>query len=228
MNSICSLGLLMSLFVSPLIAQSSAPTQGFSFKGNYLGMSLAAFRVANATDQVYVNTGNSTAFGRPNKKYTTAVPTPLCTDQMRGFPGDPGVDLAEGEVACNVSPGNANPDGLVVAGAPVISVIYRFYNGRLHHIQISFIALEYSLFSSAFKAKYGVPTARQESHYQNGFGANWVGEDLGWSSGSQSIALIEGAGNGPGQDNTNIQHPSTAVFDDFANEPSRPKSAQDF
>lgn len=200
---------------------------GYSFKGNYLGESLREFKAANATAEVSVNTGKPKGmFGHPDKKLTTTVKTPLCTDQMRGFPGDPG-QLVPDEVACNVSPGEANPDGLVIGGNKARTVLYRFYKEKLYRIDISISDAFYPAVSQAFREKYGEPAKVLSHEYQNGYGARWNGEILAWKAGGQGIIMLEGPGNGPGQNRFMTQ--STIMMGDTALEPeSNSKSPVDF
>ena len=181
-------------------------------------MSLYDFKSQNATDKIWVNTGKPNAFGRPSKKYSFEVPTPLCTDQLRGFPGDV-VTLAEGEVFCNVSPGVANPDGLVVAGQRITRVLYYFYQNRLYKIELYLLASQFSPIKSAFNQKYGDATLHEAKTYKNGFGANWTGQVLGWKAGAEIIGLEEGPANGPGQDASDPNHPSIAIFLDQSHQP---------
>jgi hypothetical protein len=49
------------------------------------------------------------------------------------------------------------------------------------------------------RSKYGEPDHLANADYQNGFGAHWHGEVTTWSKPGISIAVSEGAGNGPGQ-----------------------------
>jgi len=208
---------LPALFLWTLAAQVQ-PQEAYSFKKNYLGMSLSEFTTANATDEVWINSGRPGIFGHPDKKKSIAVKTPLCTDTMRDFPGDPRT-LVDKEVACNISPGKANPDGLVIGGKSANSVLYRFYEGRLYQIEIAFYANYYGDISTAFRQKYGVPTVVNATSYQNGYGASWKGEVLGWKSFTQIILIAEGPANGPGQNSFESRQASGIIFQDTALQP---------
>jgi len=145
---------------------------------------------------------------------------------MRSFPGDPG-DLVDDEVACNVSPGAINPDGLLIAGERAQSVIYRFYKSKLYRIDIAVPDVSFPLVNQAFREKYGEPAKVLSHSYQNGFGAHWDAAILAWQSSGQGILLLEGPGNGPGQNPKNSL--SVISFADQALQPpSAPKSRVDF
>ncbi len=206
---------------------AKSSSQGYSFKGNYLGMSLSEFKKANATDEVYVNAGSPNFFGRAEKKYTQAVPTPLCTDEMRGFPGDP-TDLADGEVACNVSPVKLTRMPWLSPGIQVFSVLYRLNHERLYRIDITFPAAAFVAIRWAFQAKYGRPVKTSDDSFQNGYGATWKGANVYWNSDAEDILLTEGSENGPAQDSLSTLHPSMALFMDHGNRPATEKQALDF
>ena len=220
---------LLVAFVACLtsVAQIPDPKGPFAFKGNELGMSLHNFKDQNATDKIWINTGKPNAFGRSSKKLSYEVKTPLCTDEIRGFPGDVGT-LAEGETLCNVSPGKANPDGLIVAGQPVMHVLYYFYNNRLYKIELYFTASHFASIAQAFVQKYGDPAIQRSRTFSNAYGARWTGQLLAWAADQQVIGLDEGQANGPGQDSSDTSHPSIGLFLDQSNLPPTAKSGLDF
>lgn len=204
---------------------SSAQTNAYSFKGNTLGMSLAEFKSKNAYGPIYVNTGPPNWLGRPSAKNTKAVQLPLCTDTMRDFPGD-SRDLLEGEVLCNLSPGTQNSGAKDILGDPAHEVIYRFHNGKLWFIYITFPATRFSEIAAAFREKYGATNVSKNEVFQNGYGAKWTGEALGWEQGQQKIALGEGSANGPGQRYSYSM--SQIVFADLSNQPTPDTKPLDF
>jgi len=76
---LCLLPLLV--LPPPLDSQLSTPGVGpYTFKGNYLGMSLADFRAANNQGQVAIAWGQPNWRGKPKRGRERMVPTPLCTD----------------------------------------------------------------------------------------------------------------------------------------------------
>jgi len=117
----------------------------------------------------------------------------------------------------------------LVAGDPVGSVLYHFFNGKLYEIDLHFAAIRYRVIKAAFQDKYGPPSEQSESQFQNGFGASWTGEDLFWKLGTQSLFLYEGPKNGPGQDQFDEIASSAATFADSALAPaSAPAQKPDF
>jgi hypothetical protein len=205
----------------------TAPSTQFTIKGNFLGMPLQEFKVKNVGESVFINTGKPKWNGRADKKSTLEVPTPLCTDQYQGFPGDPGNE-APNEVLCNESPGDRNQSGLQFAGVQAVSMFYRFLGGRLNEIEIHLTSHDYMDVKAAFIQKYGTPTNTTSESYQNGYGASWTGEVCHWKSGNQAIALSEGSGNGPGQNSRSIASSALAIFLDTSNLPPSSTKPADF
>jgi hypothetical protein len=145
------------------------------------------------------------------------VPTPLCTDEMRGFPGDnETLAMVPDEVFCNPAPAEINPEARMVAGNPVAAIGYYFFKGRLYRIEMHFAAAQYPIIKSAFQTKYGPAPSRSEVGFQNGFGARWTGEVLLWTRSTQTLMLYEGGKNGPGQDEFDPVGSSSATFTDGA------------
>lgn len=172
--------------VGSLFAQTDAP---FSFKGNVLGMTLNKFKEANARGSIRVAVG---------KKKVTAN-TPICTDALRKFPGDPSDMVAE-EVVCNASPGESNSELREMQGIKLDSVIYRFYKGLLYRIDIKMQQNDFEGVRSAFTQKYGAPSALNGS--------------LHWRRDHEMLILGEGPTTGPPE--------PTAVFVDSALAPKKP------
>lgn len=186
---ICVFAVLIT--AQSLSAQSDAR---FSFKGNVLGMPLDKFKEVNARGTVRVTTGK--------KKQKLEVKTPVCTDSLRDFPGD-SHDLVDGEVACNASPGESNPELREMQGIRLKSVIYSFYKGFLYRIDINLEQNDFEGVRSALAQKYGDPTA---------FNGSWR-----WLRDHETVVLSEGPTSGPPV--------PTAVFLDSA---FSPKKAIDF
>lgn len=167
----------------------------YKFKSAYLGMTLEEFKRVTSGDVVERPAG-SNFLGMPRTK---KVPTPFCTDSIRGFEGDPLLDLKKGEVVCNPSPADANQDLLVVTGLRLRRITYSFYHGRLYKISLTMSPAMFGRILGAFGEKYGVPHKLKSDSYQNGFGATWRGENFAWERGAQLIVLNEGSAGGPAQ-----------------------------
>jgi len=173
-----------------LFAQTDAR---FSFKGNVLGMPLDKFKEVNALGTVRV----TVTVGK--KKQKIDAKTPICSDSMRDFFGDSN-NLIDGEVVCNVSPGESNPQLREMQGIQLESVIYRFYKGFLYRIDIDMKQSEFEGVRSAFTQKYGNPSA---------FNGSWR-----WLRDHETLVLSEGPTSGPAV--------PTAVFLDSALSPKKP------
>ena len=171
-----------------LFAQTDAR---FSFKGNVLGMPLDKFKEVNARGIIRISAGK--------KKQKVDVKTPICTDSLRDFPGD-FRDLVDGEVVCNASPGESNPELREMQGIQLESVIYRFYKGFLYRIDIDMKQSEFEGVRSALAQKYGNPSA---------FNGSWR-----WLRDHETLVLSEGPASGPTV--------PTAVFLDSAFSPKKP------
>ena len=171
-----------------LFAQTDAR---FSFKGNVLGMPLDKFKEVNARGIIRISAGK--------KKQKVDVKTPICTDSLREFPGD-SRDLVDGEVVCNASPGESNPELREMQGIQLESVIYRFYKGFLYRIDIDMKQSEFEGVRSALAQKYGSPSA---------FNGSWR-----WLRDHETLVLAEGPTTGPPV--------PTAVFLDSALSPKKP------
>jgi hypothetical protein len=215
---------LLSLAWLPRARGQATPT---TFKGNSLGMSLEEFKQANRGQQVWINTGDPNK--RQNKKLSRLVDTPLRTDTLDGFEGTAEVAPRKpGEVVCNISSGSFNPDAKVVAGTKMGQIIYRFYGGKLYEIQLQFAAVSFSGVKAAFISKYGPPTNTEQESFQNGFGARWSGEGVEWVIGkTMRVILVEGPGNGPGQDNLS-ETANATIADSSLAPPTQAPAKTDF
>ncbi len=170
----------------------SAQEAGYTFKGNSLGMTLDDFKKQNFHGFVYYDKkGNLT---KADKKGAIQTATPVCTDNPSRLAAQPNlrVNLVPDEEIC--------PEDNPGFAGVYAQVQYVFYKGRLFQIQCQFASSAYAQVKEAFIAKYGPVDETQYSNYQNGFGANWHGEISMWRTGSQSIEVVEGPDNGPGQD----------------------------
>jgi hypothetical protein len=175
---------------------------------------------------VWINTGDPNK--RQDKKKTMEVPTPFCTDTMHEFPGDDG-DLEPGEVLCNPAPAPVNHRYRTFAGIEALQIIYRFYRGKLYSINITIPAGDYQIVRSAFIQKYGSNFTAHSQGFQNAFGASWSGEVLSWQRNNQFLVMVEGSGNGPGQNAFNGINVSSIGFTDSSLGPPIPKRpATDF
>jgi hypothetical protein len=183
--------IVVLLCASPCVAQT--------FKGNTIGMSLEEFKQSNKGQQIHINTGDPSK--RVDKKLSQKVDTPLCTDTFDGFEGtEKGAYRLPGEIICNVSPGAFNSAAKTIDGMQMRQVLYHFYDGKLYRISLSFSTIQFSGVRSAFISKFGEPTHIADTGCQNAFGARWTAESVNWQiSPTVTATLVEGCGNGPGQ-----------------------------
>jgi hypothetical protein len=216
-RSMISLLAVLYLAVATLHAQADHSVAGaYSFKGNFLGMKLSAFKLQNP-GSIYINTGDPTK--RVNKKLSRQVVTPLCTDTYQGFEGAPSV-IPAGEVYCDATPESTNPLGKVVMGSEAFWVHYWFYKETLFRIEFAVRAADYKIVSFGLESKFGKPTEVGSEKFQNAYGAAWTGETLTWHDGSKSIYAFEGGGNGPAQDRMSLGNASMVSMVDSALGPS--------
>lgn len=197
----------------PQAQQSAAmpaqrPTQlpsPFTFKNNYLGMTLEEFR-ANPYNiaAIYIDSGERKGFLK--KPVSRQVNTPLCTDHYgwQGLTPKP----TTGEIICMVGtqgfegapdagiasrPG-VNGQALTVGGHEAEHVWYRFYGEKLYKIEIGqFFSGYFADVASAVRAKFGEPAEIMMEHFQNGYGAQFQAGVYVWHSGTQMVTLREGS-----------------------------------
>ncbi len=162
----------------------------YSFKKTYLGMSLEEFKRVTSGDLVKRGTGHN-ILGMPTTK---KFPTPFCTDTIRGFEGDPLLELKPGEIVCNPSPQDANQDLLAVTGLKLRRITYSFFHEKLYKISLTIAPPMFGMVVNAFSKKYGAPRRLGSDVYQNDFGAIWRSENVRWEKGTQSITLNQGSG----------------------------------
>ena len=207
--------------LSQLAATRSAP---LDFKGNYLGMPLLDFKLANNLGpSFWINSAPRRWNGKADAKYSKQVHLPLCTDDFSEFPGSE-IPRSGGEVLCNNAPFPNMTHGREILGEPVDHIYYRFYDGKLYSIQIFFSSRRYREITDAFRDKYGEPVVGSLP-YKNGYGATWTGETVQWKRGTAGITAIEGSGNGPGQ---TAQNTLLVYMDVTYMPPSTPNARVDF
>jgi hypothetical protein len=204
--------------------QSQSEKSGFTFKNNYFGMSLAKFKSANAGDQVFLQFPKIKG---QKKRAPQLFPTPICSDVVLDV-GKRVMDMLPNEMICDVSAQGANPDARMVAGAMMDQILYRFYGGRLYRIDIQFPASDFADVKDAFQEKYGEPSKIEPVIFENVFGASWTSHDLSWQHGTQLVVLIEGPGNGPGQNQFSSEFPYAMLYDASYGPPRTPKKPLDF
>lgn len=189
---------------------ASGNAQPFQFKVARLGMSLEEFKQATARGEVTVSVPGR--FGPRSKK----VPSPVCTDTVRGFPGDGFAQMPEGIVMCDPSvEGERNHQGdeyLMIGVSKANQIQYWFYQGKLYSIEIQANHSAFGTILDAFETKYGPDNRRSIDIFQNGLGGRWRGTNYFWDRGTQSISIVEGNGGGPLNDF--LFQPSTAVIKD--------------
>lgn len=196
----------------------------YTFKGNWLGMSLKQFKVQDKGQQVLLPYWDP-SIKKKNKMTTHAFNTPLCSDTISGFDTE---TIGPHEVVCNPSPGNVNLEARTVAGVLTDRIHYRFYKGKLCSISIDFPHFYFGAISRAFEAKYGKPTSTKLDSYENAFGATWTGTELYWERGKESIGIMEGAGGGPGQKSTANDESIVVISDQSLGPNSSAKPIVDF
>jgi len=199
---------------------ASGNSQPFEFKVAHLGMSLEEFKQATARGEVAVAVPGR--FGPRSKK----VPSPVCTDTVRGFPGDTGSQMKDGIVMCDPSiAGERNHQGeeyLMIGGSKANQIQYWFYEGKLYSINIEANHYAFATILDAFETKYGPDNRRSIDVFQNGLGGRWRGTNYFWDRGTQSISLVEGNGGGP-LNNFLFQQSSAVIKDSSLAPPEAPK-----
>ncbi len=199
MNLILKMAVVFLCTTSLLHSQVGTTTSvpDLSFRGNQLGMTLAQWKAnpQNASS-VWVNTGNPNAW-RVDKKKTIHMTGGWCDDSGILLPGID--DANPGDVTCSVGY-EGDPVGTTdVSNQTITHLRYSFRDGSLYNISFRFGSSSYSTFKAAFAAKYGPAAMTDSIPYENGFGANWKGEAEMRTYGSTIIYLVEGPGDGPGQ-----------------------------
>jgi hypothetical protein len=157
----------------------------FDIKGDRLGMSLAAFK-----RKYYRDLG-------PNK-----TPAPHCSDN-RPDQDNPMLfykaDMAKAGIvaAAPTYPHEAfdsKPVKPLIAGVEAESFVYKFTDGKLYEISITFGQKKFPRVKEALKAKFGEPNGKETETYQSLFGAKSDGEAIVWSNEVSTILLWERAG----------------------------------
>lgn len=200
-----STGVIAIVFLAVAAALGAPGTQSesvYTFKGNRLGEPLEEFRSdpRNASD-VYLNTGNPNA-RKVDKKKTIHWTEPICSDKVQALDFGMPKPVYDGEIVCSIKNINDNSANEVM-GEPATALTYSFIGGLLYQIHMMFPSISYPVMKSAFVGRYGPATKTGSDAYQNGYGARWTGEHLFWKQGDQTILMMEGSGNGPGQDDMN-------------------------
>lgn len=201
----------------PSAAIPAGSESPYSFKKAYLGMTLEEFKRVTGGDLVERGTGHN-ILGMPTTK---KFPTPFCTDSIRGFEGDPMLELKPDEIVCNPSPQDANQDLLAVTGLKLRRITYGFFHGKLYKISLTIAPSMFGKVFDAFSKKYGAPHRLDPDAYQNDFGATRQGENFRWARGAQSITLNQGSGE--------VISDSKGVFmDSSLGPPTAPQQPLDF
>jgi hypothetical protein len=96
----------------------------------------------------------------------------------------------EGEQRAGVVKCIATGDA-TVGGVAAYRTVFYFFRDRLYKIESELPRTEYAHIREALTAKYGSPAPARRIGYQNGFGAQFVGERLSWHNQASSIAIGE-------------------------------------
>ena len=215
--------LLIMLVTFGCVAQESQ-NSGYAFKGNRLGESLDEFKAMpnNAVD-LWINTGNPNAW-TVDKKKNIHLEGPFCSDeyQSRGPSQVP-----YGSIVCTLPRAKSNDVNFIDASL-IGDLSYSFYQKKLYKISMRSFSREYSHISAAFQAKYGTFAETTTETFTNAYGATWHGGVLVFRSGTQSILVREGSGNGPAQNDLNMQTGVSIVFTDSALSPPNAKPIINF
>jgi hypothetical protein len=157
----------------------------FDIKGDRLGMSLAAFK-----RKYYRDLG-------PNKP-----PAPQCSDSRPDKDNPMLFYKAEmanaGIVAASTTyPHEAfesKPIKPTIAGVDADAFIYKFTDGKLYEISISFGQKGFQQVKKALTAKFGEPIDRESDFYQVLVGGHSGGDTIAWSNEVSTIVLWERTG----------------------------------
>jgi hypothetical protein len=213
---------------STSLAATSNTPEGFSFKGNPLGMTLEQFKIANPTTPCFTFDDVAEPVKSQHNLEEAMLQEGIAQLHVKESQSATARDalhaavrraeLAEGAVyvqktvpwtvnfvnptanEINCSSGDDDQDSLKVGSFKVSGVVYRFIEGRLYKVTILFPSGLIAPVRRAFTTKYGAFTILATDEYQNGLGACWSGANFAWTNGPQSIRLHEGSNNGPGQE----------------------------
>lgn len=209
--------LTVAVIGAAAVASGAAHGQGYTFKGNRLGMTLDEFRQKNLSGYEYYTRDGSIV--KAGTRGSIKIAKPICTDSEY-FTGDPtlAAKLASDEVVCP----DESPE---FAGLDYANLRYRFYKGKLYEVEAFFNSSGYEKVKNSFVAKYGPVSTTSKQDFHNDQGAHWQGEASTWRNGSQSIVLTEGPDNGPGHDTAKFRTNAGAVIrdDDLAPKAKAPK-----
>jgi hypothetical protein len=213
----CGVAMLLSLAYSP---RAGAQAQGYSFKGNRLGMTLDDFKRQNFSGYEYYTREGSVV--KAGTKNAIQVAKPICSDS-EFYTGSSALaaKLDPEEIVCP----DENPE---FAGLEYSILRYRFYKGLLYEVEALFNSSGYDKVKNSFVAKYGPAGATSQQDFKNAAGAQWKGEVLTWRQGPQSIVLTEGPDNGPGQSNSKFRTNASAVIKDEDRAPHAKAPKVDF
>jgi hypothetical protein len=163
----------------------AAEKRPFDIKGDRLGMSLAGFK-----QKYYRNLG-------PNKP-----PAPHCSDRQPNRDNPMlfyKAEMAKAGIvaAATTYPHEAfetKPVKSTIAGVETDAFIYKFVDGKLYEISISFGAKGFPLVKKALAAKFGEPLDSESPIHQALAGGNTGGETVVWSNEVSTIVLWQRTG----------------------------------
>jgi hypothetical protein len=215
--ALCGLAMLCSLAGG---ARVEAQAQGYSFKGNRLGMTLDEFKKQNFSGYEYYTREGSVV--KAGTKNAIQVAKPICSDSEY-YTGSSALaaKLDPDEIVCP----DENPE---FAGLEYSILRYRFYKGLLYEVEALFNSSGYDKVKNSFIARYGQAGATSRQDFKNAAGAQWKGEVLTWRQGSQTIVLTEGPDNGPGGSDAKFRTNASAVIKDEDRAPRAKAPKVDF
>jgi hypothetical protein len=157
----------------------------FDIKGDRLGMSLAAFN-----RKYYRDRGRS----RPPAPHSSAD-RPDKDNRMLFYKAEMAkVGIVAAAPIYPSEPYDSPPIKATIAGVETEAFIYKFIDGKLYEISVSFDQRRFQQVNQALKAKFGEPTGKDSEVIQNLIGANSGGNVIRWSNDVSSMLLCERAG----------------------------------
>jgi len=162
----------MAFFIVLTVAASSQSTpEPYAVKSDKLGESITQWKVNNPRLD---DCRNSTIGDRP------------------GAASDPYV------VYC--SPRGAEEESLTYATAPLLTEIAWFYKSALYKVEMPLHSrARLSQVMTGLEEKFGAPSGRETTPFQNGLGARFEQEGLTWKNGVSTIEIVysNSPGNAP-------------------------------
>jgi hypothetical protein len=157
----------------------------FDIKGDRLGMSLAAFN-----RKYYRDRGPR----KPPAPHSSAD-RPDKDNPMLNYKAEMAkVGIVAAAPIYASEPYDTRPIKATIAGVDAERFIYKFIDGKLYEISVSFDQRRFQRVKEALKAKFGAPLGKDSEVIENLLGANSGGDVSRWSNKVSSMLLYERAG----------------------------------